>query len=223
MTNRSVINKDNMTDSQLPHRQRRKDARPGEIVAAALALFHSKGFAASKIEDVAHAAGVTKGTVYLYFASKEELFKAAIRETVLPNLERIEEAAKAEATAQAALRTALRTWSGGMNNCRGSISKLMIAEAGNFPELAEFYREEVSGRVRRLLSDIIENGIAQGEFRACDSSTVVRMLVAPILLSNIWRHTFPNQNEPRQDLTLLADSLLDVVLNGIALPQEATR
>ena len=205
-----------MADSPLPRRQRRKEARPGEIVAAALAIFHAKGFAASKIEDVARAAGVTKGTVYLYFASKEELFKAAIRETVLPNLDRIKDAAMAETTARAQLYTAVRMWAGGMNNCRGSISKMMIAEAGNFPELAEFYREEVSGRVRGMLTEIIEHGIAQGEFRACNTGAVVRALVAPILLSNIWRHTFPNQAENHIELTDLADSLIDIAFNGIA-------
>ena len=212
-----------MADSPLPRRQRRKEARPGEIVAAALAIFHAKGFAASKIEDVARAAGVTKGTVYLYFASKEELFKAAIRETVLPNLDRIKDAAMAETTARAQLYTAVRMWAGGMNNCRGSISKMMIAEAGNFPELAEFYREEVSGRVRGMLTEIIEHGIAQDEFRACDPVTVTRTLCAPILLSNIWRHTFPSQHDSQPDLTILADSLLDIVLNGIAPRTEASQ
>ncbi|MBS1155963.1 MAG: hypothetical protein H6R07_1887 [Proteobacteria bacterium] len=212
-----------MTDSSPPRRQRRKEARPGEIVAAALAIFQTKGFAASKIEDVAHAAGVTKGTVYLYFSSKEELFKAAIRETVLPNLDRISDAAMAESTARARLHTAIHLWAAGMDNCRGSISKLMIAEAGNFPELAEFYREEVIGRVRRMLIGIIEAGIAQGEFRPCDPATVTRALCAPVLLSNIFRHTFGNPYENQSDLAKLADSLLDIVLNGIALNLEVSR
>lgn len=211
-----------MTDSTPHLRQRRKDERPGEIVAAALSIFHTKGFAASKIEDVAHAAGVTKGTVYLYFASKEELFKAAIRETVLPNIERIEEAAKAETTARAALRAAMLTWATGMNRCQGSIAKLMIAEAGNFPELAGFYREEVSGRVRQLLIAIVERGIAQGEFRTCDPVTVVGALCAPIVLGNIWRHTFPDLHKTQADLTVITDSLLDVILNGIAPRMEVS-
>lgn len=212
-----------MTDSSPPLRQRRKEARPGEIVAAALDIFQTKGFAASKIEDVARAAGVTKGTVYLYFSSKEALFKAAIRETVLPNLDRISDAAMAESTARARLHTAVHLWAAGMDNCRGSISKLMIAEAGNFPELAEFYREEVSGRVRRMLINIIEYGIAQGEFRVCDPATVTRTLCAPILLSHIWRHTFPSQHDNQPDLAVLADSLLDVVLNGIVPRTEVYR
>lgn len=211
-----------MSESDTPRRQRRKDERPGEILEAALALFHTKGFAASKIEDVAHAAGVTKGTVYLYYPSKEELFKAVIRDIVLPNLDRIEEAISKETTARARLRTALHTWAAGLNTSRGSVSKLMIAEAGNFPELAEFYREEVSGRMRRTLGAIIEDGIAQGEFLPCDSATVIRALVAPILMSNIWRHTFPNRPENQIELTDLADSLIDIAFNGIATSRNST-
>lgn len=211
-----------MPDSVSPPRQRRKDARPGEILAAALTLFHTKGFAASKIEDVARAAGVTKGTVYLYFSSKEELFKAAIRETILPNLELIAESARAETTAKAQLKTALRMWAGKMSQNRGCLSKLMIAEAGNFPELAEFFREEVSERLRRMLAGIIEYGIAQGEFRTCDPLMVTRALCAPILLNNIWRHTFPEQKDLPDPLTL-TDSMIDVVFHGITRPTEVSR
>ena len=204
------------------HRQRRKESRPGEILTAALAIFHSKGFAASKIEDVALAAGVTKGTVYLYFASKEELFKAAIRETVLPNFDRIEQATQTETSARNRLHSALRTWATGMNSCRGSLSKLMISEAGNFPELAVFYREEVIGRFRRILIDILEYGIARGEFRPCDPTMIERILVSPIILGNIWRHTFTGQDDIQSDSVEQAELILDVVLNGIALPLETS-
>ena len=202
-------------------RQRRKEARPGEIIAAALTIFHAKGFAASKIEDVAQAAGVTKGTVYLYFPSKADLFKAVIRETVLPNLDLIEAAASAHGSAQARLRAALQIWAGSMNNCRGSFSKLIIAEAGNFPELGKFYREEVIGRVRRILTDIIANGIAQGEFHPCEPSVVVRALCAPVLLSNIMSHTFTDQQDVRPDLAALTDSLLNIISSGILPRTEA--
>ena len=203
-------------------RQRRKEARPGEILAAALTLFHTRGFAASKIDDVARAAGVTKGTVYLYFPSKEELFKAAIRETILPNLDRIAESARAETSAKAQLKTALRMWADKMSHNRGCISKLMIAEAGNFPELAEFFREEVSERLRRMLANIIEYGIAQGEFRACDPFMVTRALCAPILLNNIWRHTFPEQHN-LPDPASLTDSIIDIVFHGITLATEISQ
>lgn len=201
-------------------RQRKKEARPGEIIAAALMLFHTRGFSACKIEDVALAAGVTKGTVYLYFASKEDLFKATIRETVLTGLDQIDEATRPERKASIRLRTALKIWASLMDNCPGSLPKLMIAEAGNFPDLAGFFQEEVSGRIRRMLTGIIESGIKQGEFRNCDSSTVARALSAPVILGNIWRHTFPEQSAELSDSGTLIDALLDVVLNGIVSPTE---
>ena len=197
--------------------QRRKEARPAEIISAALTLFHTKGYAATKIEDIALAAGVTKGTVYLYFSSKEALFKAAIRETILPNLERIGSAALAEEIAAERLRISLRLWAAGLSTCRGSLSKLMIAEAGNFPELAQFYREEVGGRMRQMLLDIIEYGIARGEFRTTDPITLTRLLTAPILLTNIWRHTFLELPEQQPNLVDMADTLIDVVIHGIAI------
>lgn len=201
-------------------RQRRKEARPNEIIAAAQALFHSKGFAACKIEDVARDAGVTKGTVYLYFPSKEALFKAVITETVLPNLERIEANIQAHPTAVMQLQATLRLWATLLNDCRGSIAKLIIAEAGNFPELAEYYREAVGGRFRRLVENILEQGIASGEFRACDTTTAVRMLCAPILMANIWRHTFPNHAAAQTDLLELTDSLIQIVMHGIAKQED---
>lgn len=203
-----------MTDT-LPSRKRRKEARPAEILSAALALFHSKGFAASKIDDVARAAGVTKGTIYLYYRGKEALFKAAIRETVLPNIDRIEAAVQQDQPARTRLRQALQMWAEALAGSRGSLLKLMIAEAGNFPDLGSFFQEEVSGRVRRLIEGIVESGIAAGEFSACDPAMVTRTLCGPILLSDIWRHTFPQQSANLPDLSVLADAVLDIVLRGI--------
>ena len=185
-------------------------------MAAALAMFNAKGYATTKIDDVARAAGVTKGTVYLYFDSKEELFKAAIREVVLPNREHIKTVALAEKGARERLHASLRIWAAGLSACRGSLTKLMISEGGNFPELADFYREEVSGHLRQMLIDIIDDGIARGEFRPCNASTVTRALCAPILLSNMLRHTRLDPSEQQPDLVELADSLIDVVVNGIA-------
>lgn len=95
-------------------------------------MFNAKGYATTKIDDVAHAAGVTKGTVYLYFDSKEELFKAAIREVVLPNREHIKTVALAEKGARERLHASLAIWAAGLSACRGSLTKLMISEGGNF-------------------------------------------------------------------------------------------
>jgi AcrR family transcriptional regulator len=122
------------TISELPSRQRRKEARPAELIAAALDLFVERGFAATRLDEVAARAGVSKGTLYLYFASKEELFKAVIQQGILPVLDHGEEMlTKHQGDARSLLESMLITWWGmvGATHLAG-ITKLMISEAGNF-------------------------------------------------------------------------------------------
>ena len=198
--------------------QRRKEARPGEIISAALQLFLNKGFAATKIDDVAHAAGVTKGTVYLYLNSKEVLFQAAVRETVLPNISRAEFAiAAAGQSATEQLRAAVSQWAKNIDESRGSLFKLLIAEGGNFPELADFYFEEVVKRIQDSIAQIIHKGMKSGEFRTLDAEELARTLFAPLVLTNIWRHTHKDKCAQQTGLATLAEFHLDVVLNGITL------
>ena len=133
-------------------RERRKDARPAEIVSAALALFAERGFAETKLEDVAKAAGIAKGTVYLYFATKEDLFRAVVRQELLPNLERIEGAAATHTgSCGDLLRVLASVFIEVMESNLGSIPKLVMAEAGNFPEIATFYADEVVARGLRAV------------------------------------------------------------------------
>ncbi|WP_164521426.1 TetR/AcrR family transcriptional regulator [Iodobacter ciconiae] len=211
-----------MTDINHP-RQRRKEARPSEIVEAALILFHQKGYSATKLDDIAHAAGVTKGTVYLYFSNKEALFKAAISEAIHPNLDKIEElASNSTESATTRLRTAITSWATALNECKGSISKLMISEAGNFPELTDFYIETVVKRSRLLLAKLIQAGVDSGEFRPTDPDLLARVLFSPILLTSIWQHTYARQDPITYELNQLAQFHLDIVLHGIAIAPEHT-
>ncbi|WP_293935866.1 TetR/AcrR family transcriptional regulator [Iodobacter sp.] len=203
-------------------RQRRKEARPAEIIEAALLLFHQKGYSATKLDDIARFAGVTKGTVYLYFSSKEALFKAAILETIQPNLDRIEEAVmSSQASATQRLKTAMSSWASSMNECKGSITKLMIAEAGNFPELSDFYIETVVKRSRKLLIHLIQAGIDSGEFRPIDADMLARTIFSPILLTSIWRHTYAKLDPITYSLNQLSDFHLDIIFNGIALSEQS--
>ncbi len=143
-----------------PRWRRRKSARPEEILQAALEVFTDRGFAATKLEDVARRAGVTKGTIYLYYENKEALFKALVRETIVPVI------AKGEALAHSFTGTArdlfeqlVREYFRLMGDTPLSgIPRLMIAEAGNFPELARFYYEEVVTRGHRLMAGVLERG-----------------------------------------------------------------
>lgn len=208
--------------STLPPRwQRRKDARPAEILAAALALFGERGYANTRLDDVASRAGVTKGTLYLYFANKEELFKAVVRDTILPHLQFAEDLiADHRDDARSLLRRLLDNWAALLAQPHsGCLSKLMIAEAANFPDLARFYLEEVVQRSRRLFSTVIERGIQDGEFRAVDVALLTREIIAPLLMVNIWQRSFTPLGDEPIDVVEFARFHYDILLSGIANPE----
>jgi AcrR family transcriptional regulator len=197
--------------------RRRKEARPAEIVEAALEVFAERGFSAARIDDVAARAGISKGTLYLYFASKEELFKAVVRQALLPNLARVERLLRTH-PGPAAARIELMIGQIGalLQGTRiGAIPKLVIAEAGNFPELARFYHQEVIQRGLGLLGAEVERGIARGEFRPIDAGDGARLLIAPVLLAAIWKTTFePHAGVPLDAAGFIA-AALDVLLRGL--------
>lgn len=177
--------------SDHPVPRRRKEARPAELTAAALDLFVEKGYAATRLEDVAAQAGVSKGTLYLYFDSKAELFKAVVRAGLLPALA---EGEKLVAGFSGHSDDLLREVVGGMWRLIGSqriggIPKLVIAEARNFPEIARFYHEEVILRGTAMIRAVIARGIARGEFRPLDSDVAIHIVLAPVLMRMIMRHS----------------------------------
>jgi AcrR family transcriptional regulator len=197
--------------------RRRKNARPAEIVTAALEVFAERGFSAARLDDVAARAGISKGTLYLYFPSKEELFKAVVREALLPNLERVERLLRAHPGPAAAQLEMMIGQIGALlqGTQIGVIPKLIIAEAGNFPELARFYLEEVVQRGLGLLAGILERGIESGEFRAVDVGHSARTVIAPVLLAAIWKTTFEAHVGARLDAEAFLGVAVDVVLSGL--------
>src|ERR1035437_4617735 len=150
---------------------RRKEARPQELLAAALDLFVERGYAATRLDDVAAQAGVSKGTLYLYFTNKEELFKAVVRESVLPVLGEAEETIdRYEGSSETLLREIMLGWWQRIGNTKvAGISKLMVEESGNFPDVAKFYHEEVISRGTAVIGRVLERGVKRGEFRAIDT------------------------------------------------------
>ncbi|KAA0680964.1 TetR/AcrR family transcriptional regulator [Roseomonas genomospecies 6] len=205
-------------DSATPRWRRRKEARPREIVDAALTVFGEHGFAAARLEDVAARAGVSKGTLYLYFPNKEELFKAVVREAILPNLEMAERLlAGAQGPSFAVLETLLTLFAARVLKTRaGAIPKLIIAEAGNFPDLARFYHREVIRRAFALLAAVLERGIARGEFRPVDVDSTVRLIVAPMLMSALWRSSFEALEDRPLNVTALLNAHLDALRRALA-------
>lgn len=174
-----------------PPRKRRKEARPSELTAAALGLFVEKGYAATRLEDVAQRAGVSKGTLYLYFDSKEALFKSVIQEGVVPVLVEAENIAlHHEGSTFTLLEKLLANWWSGIGETAfAGIPKLMVAEASNFPELAQFYHENVIRRGKALLGSALERGVSSGEFAPMDIAATIEVVLAPILMLVIWRYS----------------------------------
>jgi AcrR family transcriptional regulator len=207
-------------DAPSDHRrwQRRKDARPQEILDGALALFAEKGFAATRMDDIASRAGVTKGTIYLYFDSKEEVFKSLVRESIGTTLSSVVENAGAfEGSARALLELVLRTVGRFMlTSDRIVLPKIILAEAGNFPELVRFYRNEIIEKGLTLLSSVFARGIASGEFRNdVKPEHAARLAIAPVLLAALWRTTFAPLEAKPYDLEGLIEAHLAVFLRGL--------
>lgn len=196
---------------------RRKEARPAELMAAALDLFVEKGFAATRLDDVAARAGVSKGTLYLYFSSKEELFKAVIRSGIIPLIERGERQLE-EHRGRAAdlLRQILFGWWTSVGDSKlGGIPKLMFSECRNFPEIARFYYDEVISRSYRLVEGVLEHGMRSGEFREVDPSYTTRLLLAPMVYLLLWRHSFDICDSSHIDPQRYLQQHLDLAVHGL--------
>ena len=200
-----------------PRWERRKDARPQELLAAALDLFVERGYAAARLDDVAARAGVSKGTLYLYFENKEELFKAVVRENLVSALAEAEHyIERSTGSSRDLLRAFILNWWDRVGQTKLSgISKLMMAESGNFPDVARFYHEEVISRCNALLVGILERGIARGEFRAVDTVNANLVIVAPLVMLMMWKHSFHScRLEPISAKDYL-DCFLDLLINGL--------
>ncbi|MEO7937790.1 MAG: TetR/AcrR family transcriptional regulator [Burkholderiaceae bacterium] len=198
---------------------RRKHARPGELLSAALDLFVEKGYAATRVEEVARRAGVSKGTLFLYFPSKEDLFKAVVRENLslrFPQWSMVLD--QFPGSSAELLRHAMGQWWSLVGDTKASgISKLMMSEASNFPELAAFYQHEVLEPGNALIRRILQRGIERGEFRPIDLKYGVHTVLAPMLYLVVWKHSFgaciPQGNPLVPEEYLAAQ--VDILLNGL--------
>lgn len=207
-------------DEAAPKRERRKEARPGELLDAALDLFVEKGFAATRAEEVAARAGVSKGTLFLYFQSKEELFKAVITENIAGRF--TEWNAEFDAfTGSSAdmLRYAMNMWWERIGVTRASgITKLIISEAHNFPEVTAFYRSEVIQPGQALIRRILQRGVDRGEFTVADMDYAVFSVISSMVFLVMAKHSVgacvPDDRplDPRRYI----ESQASIILNGLA-------
>jgi AcrR family transcriptional regulator len=200
-----------------PRWERRKDARPQELLAAALDLFVERGYASTRLEDVARRAGVSKGTLYLYFTNKEELFKAVVRENIVPALGEAEDIISTfEGHSAELLRCVMSGWWERLGATKVSgIIKLVMAESGNFPDLAQFYQEEVIARSTTMMVSMFNRAIARKEFRPIDVNIMTQVLIAPMLMLVTWKHSAGGCNMDPIDPMAFLDSFLDMALHGL--------
>jgi AcrR family transcriptional regulator len=220
--------KDDPRGDDAPPRQRRKEARPQELLDAALELFVEKGFAAARAEEVAQRAGVSKGTLYLYYPSKEELFKAVVRQNLGSLIAEGQEAvAQFEGSSSELLALLMHTWWNrvGATPAAG-IHKVVLAEARNFPELAQFYADEVIAPADRLFSSAVQRGIERGEFRPLPVHEAALALMAPMIFLALHRHSIgacPVRGSEAPEPQRMLELLLDLVLRGLEVRTGAAR
>ena len=202
-----------------PKRERRKDARPRELLDAALALFVEQGFAATKVEDVAKRAGVSKGTLFLYFATKEELFKAVVRENIVGQFSEFNVALDGfTGNTETLLRTFMTAWWHRVGDTHiAGICRLMVSEGRQFPELAEFYRTEVIDPACQIIGRVLARGVARGELQAQHAQHSVYTLLAPILFLMLWNSAPSLSGSLILDGQAFLDTQIDVLLHGIGV------
>jgi AcrR family transcriptional regulator len=203
--------------------RRRKEARPQEILTAALAVFAEKGFSAARVEDIAARAGISKGAVYLYYDSKQEMLRALVREGMIANLKSAGGMmADYEGSSADLLRRFLQTAVHAiLMSPLAAVPKIIISESGNFPEIAEFYHREVIYVGLGLITRIIERGMARGEFRPLNAEHTAKLCIAPVVLTAIWKSCFDQFEETPFNADAFITQHLDIFLSGISVPDTA--
>jgi AcrR family transcriptional regulator len=205
-----------------PKFRRRKAERPAEIVRAALATFGEKGFAAARIDEIARRAGVSKGAVYLYFPTKEELFRAVVEQAIAPHLMAIRQALLShpgpfrdllaellERLAEVVIRLPV-----------GGVARMVIGEARNFPELARVWHDELVSVALEALAGAVERAQARGEIRSGDARAIALQLVAPLFMAVLWRETFVPAGAAPFDIPALARQHAATLLHGLLAKPE---
>jgi len=202
-----------------PKWSRRKEARPLEIVDAAVDVFLENGFAAAKLSDIAKRARVAKGTIYLYFETKEELFRAAARQLISTNLEGLETAqATFDGSIEELIPTLLqRAVSSGGDARLSAALRMVLSDSRRFPELARIWHDEVASRMIRLVASAVERAQAKGTVRAGDSNLMAFSIMAPIVMGVLFHELFGTSSPHAPALDKLASQHASMILHGITV------
>jgi AcrR family transcriptional regulator len=200
-----------------PKFRRRKADRPAEILGAALAVFAEKGFAAARLDEIATRAGVSKGALYLYFETKEELFRAVVEQAIAPNIQAIRGMIAAHPGPFSDL---LRLVAGRISQVIdtlpiGGVVKMVIGEARNFPQIARIWHDDLIAHALGALTDAIAAAQGRGEVKPGDPRTYALQCISPLLVGVIWRETFVPVGAQPFDLPALVRQHVDTVLCGL--------
>ncbi len=208
-----------------PRWQRQPDKRPEQILKAALYVFRVKGFAQARMEDVAKKAGISKGTIYLYFKSKTALMEALIAQAIEPMARQLDRMAdQAPAGPVTPVLRAMAGFIGGQlsNPDIAAIPLLVISEAGRFPALTQLYRERVINRGLGAVTALITQGIACGEFRPLEPTYAARSLIGILVMQLVWNGAFALPGDTPLDTQAMLDQHLDIFLHGALQDNQAT-
>jgi AcrR family transcriptional regulator len=203
-----------------PKFRRRKADRPGEIVEAALHVFAEKGFAAAKLDEIARRAGVSKGALYLYFETKEDLFRAVVDQAIAPNLQVVFAMIAAHpGPFPDLLRLVAERVSGLVNTLPvGGVLKMVIGEARNFPEVARVWHDDLVAHALGALTQAIAGAQARGEVKAGDPRVYALEIISPILLGVMWREVFVPVGAEPFDIPAVARQHMETMIAGLSPP-----
>lgn len=197
-----------------PKRQRRKEARPDEIILAALAEFGEKGFAAASMGSIAARANIARPTVYLYYATKDAIFEAAVLDRLGGMVLRAQSILAVDAPFDQALEHVLRNYYDRIVATDAAILiRVLIAEGGRFPDLVRFFRANILGTVEDLLENLVAKGIARGEVRAEVQALDLKVIIAPAVFTVVFGLIFGDM--PKADREMFIGSHLALILNGL--------
>lgn len=201
-------------DMRGPRYRRLKEERPQQITEAAFAAFAENGFAATRVEDVAQRAGVSKGLLYLYFKTKEELFKAVIKGVVIRRVDKLIEVVEStDLSSEDFLRGPMASF---MKSIPGSpvavVIRLLLSEGPRHPDLVDYYWQNVVSRGLGAITQFIERGVERGEFQRTAVNDLPQLILAPMMLSMVWNMLF---TKAALDTDLLIDTQIDMLLGYI--------
>ena len=208
-----------------PKFRRRAEARPDEVLDAALDLFIEKGFASTRVEDIARRAGLSKGAVYLYFPSKEAILEGLVRRAIVPiATHALSFAENYEGDPRLVITMVMKMLAGKLKDPRLlAIPKLIFREVIGFPELAEMYRREVLDKVIPVVEGLIRKGIDQGYLRQVDPHLTIRSIVGPMVIHIALAEVFGITPPDGLAIDRMVDNHLTILFDGLSAPEGAKR